>query len=69
MSNIKLKSNIILKSKYKKEEDFLALVPYKSLPRYLKDTRNIHKLTFHQQIQQERYLYKATIFQDIYDDQ
>jgi hypothetical protein len=67
-SNIKIKSNIMLKSKCFKQEFYKSLIPYEALDRSDRDVRMIQNLNEQQEKQMELYLFRPSIFIDIYDE-
>ena len=59
-SSIKLVSNIMLKSKYKKTADsYLSYLPFDLLPRVYNDVRSENDLTEYQKIQKTKKLFAA----------
>ncbi len=67
-SNIKLVSNIMLKSKYEKDRKGLIYVPWELLSKSDRDSRNILHLSQRQIDQCEKHLFYAKRIVDIVDE-
>lgn len=68
-SNIKIKSNIMIKSKCYKQDYYKSLIPYEALDRSDRDVRRLHTLSELQEKQMEMYLFRPTNYMDIYEDE
>lgn len=68
-SNIKVSSNIMLKERYLKDKGKKMYIPYVLLPDGSRDVRQQHLLTKQQEIQMNRYLFRAKCFKDVYPDE
>lgn len=68
-SNIKVSSNIMFKERYLKDKGKKMYIPYVLLPDGSRDVRQQHLLTKQQEIQMNRYLFRAKRFKDVYLDE